>query len=293
MAVRIFTDHHSFGWTVGENNHTVSAIVDREVIMRLWLIGAIAAGWLALVPSGAVAQSGVFIGATSSDREAAALEAWFTETRDTLGSAEFAENLRRLAPLYPQIYLRHENGAPRIAGMDVIQDALNGRNGHRWVRSNLALGYGTNVFEPSAGWIGLTEADGSQLGSISIPRGNLARWYSEAGDIVERSCAVNTMAHEISHTIAGPEHPIQFWIAFADVNRRLAPAGVPAASYLVGTVAQCTWLQRKGRITADDVSACVAVFGTRHFNDKRCTSFAGDSAIVEGPDLPAAAKDED
>jgi hypothetical protein len=68
-----------------------------------------------------------------------------------------------------------------------------------------------------------------------------------------------------------------------------ADKAAPLASYLIGSVAQCTYLQEIGRVPAGGLGACVAVFGTRNFNNARCNRFTNGEAVEERADLPAPA----
>jgi hypothetical protein len=87
-----------------------------------------------------------------------------------------------------------------------------------------------------------------------------------------------------------------FGIAFTDTkegqssipNRK--DASTPVASYLIGAVAQCTWLERQGRLGQEDVPACVEVFGVRAFNWDRCGQFAGGEPVAERSGLPPPAR---
>lgn len=111
-------------------------------------------------------------------------------------------------------------------------------------------------------------------------------------DPVTRSCAVNVAAHEYAHTISLT--PMGYRVAFADTNEveRQIPdrrnPGTPIASYLIGAVAQCTWLEKQGRIAQGDMGACVEVFGTAGFNWDRCSQFAGDEPVAPRPGLAPA-----
>jgi hypothetical protein len=234
------------------------------------------------------AQSNVTIGAYSGEAERARLADWMAQTKAVLHSPEFAANLRSVAATYPQVYLDHDfENKPILATVQRVLDILQPVAGFRYVNVPVALVGGTGDEAAYAGWTGYYADDGFSLGSMTIGRRHMARWMSN--DAVERSCAVNTMAHEMSHTISVHEN---FYImAFRDQDRRKAPASVPAASYMIGTAAQCTWLQQQGRLPANGFGACLAVFGTRHFNSNRCPSFADGQPVKERPDLPAPATD--
>jgi len=127
----------------------------------------------------------------------------------------------------------------------------------------------------------------SQDGEIHLPPEVVVQW--RARDPVVRSCALNTLAHEIAHTVS--VSPFVFTPAFTDTSldaptipgRR--PGESPIGSYLIGSAAQCAWLAREGRIEEAELSACVDVFGTSGFND-RCAAFAGGEPVRERAGLP-------
>ena len=87
----------------------------------------------------------------------------------------------------------------------------------------------------------------TQDGEIHLPPEVVAQWRAE--DPVVRSCALNTLAHEIAHTVS--VSPFVFTPAFTDTSldtpripgRR--PGESPIGSYLIGSAAQCAWLARQ------------------------------------------------
>ncbi|MBA4792322.1 MAG: hypothetical protein H2041_01505 [Phenylobacterium sp.] len=127
----------------------------------------------------------------------------------------------------------------------------------------------------------------TQDGEIHLPPEVAAQWRAE--DPVVRSCALNTLAHEIAHTVS--VSPFVFTPAFTDTSldaptipgRR--PGESPIGSYLIGSAAQCAWLARQGRIEDAELGACVEVFGAAGFND-RCAAFGGGEPVRERAGLP-------
>lgn len=126
----------------------------------------------------------------------------------------------------------------------------------------------------------------TQDGEIHLPPDVVVNWRS--ADPVQRSCAINTLAHEIAHTVS--VSPLVFTAGFTDTSltervipgRR--PGAGPVASYLIGSAAQCAWLERQGRIARADLAACVEVFGAAGFND-RCEAFGRGQPVRERPGL--------
>lgn len=243
---------------------------------------------VALSATAVSSQPSVTIDGVANQRERTELQALMDSARTVLASKAFTDNLRSLGAT-TKVYRDGARNQPRLITIQELIEMLGSRGGFRFVPTAAALSGSENLFGGLTGWIGATETDGTQAGSLTLYRGDMARWRSQ--DVVERSCALNTMAHELSHTISA--EPKRFWQALLDYNRFDAPAATPASSYLIGTVAQCTWLQQKKRVTAKGFGQCVAVFGTRHFNNRRCRSFAANQDVEPRVGLPSEATDSE
>lgn len=113
---------------------------------------------------------------------------------------------------------------------------------------------------------------------MQVSRKTLARWRSS--DPVMKSCAVNTVAHEITHTFVAKSRG---GMAFIDGGESARPSrrNGTTGSYVIGQLAQCTWLAEQGRISASDVATCVPVFYSAggKFAAGRCDDF-GDGRPV-------------
>lgn len=218
---------------------------------------------------------------TKGDGETKALTALLDDAYRTLRSPELRTNLLALEGRYPAVYARDAEQAatiPRLASIVSLEPA-----DARFAPAQVEL------VENTSGGLGAA-GGGPALGryaDILIERIVLAA-YGRA-DVVARSCAINVAAHEYSHTIVLT--PMGYGNAFSDtqtgqeaIANRQRP-GTPVASYLIGSVAQCTWLARQGRIGRADVPACVEVFGTASFNWDRCGQFAGGEPVAMRPGL--------
>lgn len=219
---------------------------------------------------------------TASAAESEALGQLMDEAYATLRSEAFQQNLRGLAGRYPAIYARRD-----------LQDASTGQLadyvalkalGSRFVNPDVILIGGTGDYHAMAG-----QGPGEgRYSDIILGRFVMAHW--RADDLVRRSCAINVAAHEYAHTISMT--PFVYQPAFTDTQpgQFLIPhrkdRTTPVASYLIGAVAQCTWLQTKGRIGSSDVPACVAAFGVASGNDQRCGAFPGNTPVAPRPGLP-------
>jgi hypothetical protein len=222
---------------------------------------------------------------TGSQAEATELTKLLEDAYATLRSPEFRSNLLALQERYPAVYARDAEQAatiPRIASIVALEPS-----GARFAPAQVEL------VENSSGGLGAAGegAVSGRYSDILIERIVLAAYGRP--DPVARSCAINVAAHEYAHTIVVT--PMGYGNAFADTkagqgaipNRQRA--GTPVASYLIGSVAQCTWLAKQGRIGQGDVAGCVEVFGTAAFNWDRCGQFAGGGPVAERPGLPPPA----
>lgn len=222
---------------------------------------------------------------TGDATENQALTSLLEEAFQVLRSPELRANLLALSERYPSVYARDSEQAAtleRIAGIVSLEPT-----GSRFAPAAVALVEGDSG---GLGAAGEGVASG-RYSDILIERIVLAAWRRP--DAVTRSCAINVAAHEYAHTIVLT--PMGFGNAFTDTrtdqdaipNRQVA--GTPVASYLIGSAAQCTWLQQQGRIGREDVPACVRVFGTAAFNWNRCGGFADGEPVAERAGLPPPA----
>lgn len=192
------------------------------------------------------------------------------ETLRVLGSRQFLDNAIAMSGQYPELF-------------------INGKIGYRsaeWAAMNLQNPSADMRFNATPITLGEKTAftGYDRLGwRMQVPQSTVLQWASE--DVVERSCAINTVAHETSHTLVDINGAIVIVDTGADAfsARRKGTAG----SYVMAGLAQCTWLQMQGRVTAEEVPACVATFYTvpvwpwerGKFADSRCDKYPGDTPI--------------
>jgi hypothetical protein len=217
-------------------------------------------------------QSGLYIEGVSSSGERDALGRLAGEVDTLLTSAAFYENLETVVFGYSSVWLGSTRQSVTPAAF--TETMKNKDRSHRYVPTPVALvGNGGNA-TALAGHSGATERVGNEdinQTYMSIGRRHLRRYLST--NSVERSCAVNTVAHERSHTYSS--HARYANLVIEDVVAGAPKIGgpTPFASYLIGSVAQCTWLQQQRRIDKKDVGACVAAFGVSEYFDTRCDQF--------------------
>jgi hypothetical protein len=251
--------------------------------------GSISA-WAQQPTSGPQAYIG---GATLGEQKAVNL--WLTETYEILNSDAFHDNLKSLSKSYPKIWLskwEKYRTPEQLSKILKLQDP--DKPQARWVPTALSLvgapdkdgtmdsGYRGNN-EAYTGWTGYVE-EGKSVVAMRIGRVHYDRYIQ--GDQVEKSCAINTLAHEVSHTLS--HAPTQHLEYFIDTGGgKPEKPGEPYASYLLGSLAQCTYLQNKGRIKAEELQACLVTFGVDQFKSNSCNDFPDGTLIREdAPSLP-------
>jgi hypothetical protein len=105
---------------------------------------------------------------------------------------------------------------------------------------------------------------------ITLPPYVLERWRGDT--VIRRSCAINTLAHELSHSFS--QSPTQREYIFADRGKgrffNLTSYFYGSlASYTIGTVAQCTMLEEADELP-EGFAACLRNWGTDEFYYSDC-----------------------
>ncbi|MDZ4371320.1 MAG: hypothetical protein U1C74_07870 [Phenylobacterium sp.] len=221
----------------------------------------------------------------ADDAETTALTRLLDQAHGVLVSEDFRRNLLALEERYPIVYARPSE---QDATVERVADIVSLKPfAARFAPAQVAVADAGGPILAAAGEGAVT----GRYADMLIGRRVLAAFGQP--DIVARSCAINVAAHEYAHTIVLT--PMGYGLAFTDT--RAGEGGIadrrhpesPVASYLIGAVAQCTWLQRQGRIAREDIPACIEVFGVRAFNWDRCPQFArGERVAVRAGLAPAA-----
>ena len=223
------------------------------------------------------------------------LQDWIDTSLSTLKSPTFETNLNRVAERYPQIWVSRARDVMPTSDLHNVLHTKNNYSPALWwpETSVLLIGEAATRLPNRTGHgfsgsrAASTGAMTETTGGIELGRVHFARYAQ--GDIVERSCAINTMAHEISHTLSNRED--EFWMHILDSGKDSnPPAGVFETSYLIGTIAQCTFLQDAGRIEADDFFNCLLTFSDpitqSRFRSRACNDFPDDKPITPMGRLP-------
>lgn len=219
-----------------------------------------------------------------SPEDAAVVSRWIDEAVTLLQSPEFETNFRRASKRYPELFVsRKEDMVASETVLDRLKTQDPRRPGLWWPKAFVVLTGETAERSPNQTGFGFEasrKAGAGPLigdpttGEIELGRLHFARYTR--GDTVEKSCALNTMVHEISHTLS--DKPDLFWMHILDSEEDVtAPKDAFEASYFIGTVAQCTYLQSARRITNAGFMDCMMTFsdptsGSR-FKSLACDDF--------------------
>jgi len=219
----------------------------------------------------------------------AILQEWINISISTLQSSTFETNLDRAAQRYPKVWVSRSRDAMPTANLrDVMHTDSPYQPALWWPETSVKLIGKTAVRLPdrsshgfSGSRIATTGPKTETKGEIELGRVHFARYAQ--GDIVERSCAINTMAHEISHTLSNRKDV--FWMHILDSGKDgNPPAGMFETSYLIGTIAQCSFLQDQNRIKSEGFFDCLLTFsdpvsGSR-FRGRACDDFPDGKSIT-------------
>lgn len=189
-----------------------------------------------------------------TEAETADIQNLFDETRRILLTPAFARNLVAVGAELPRI--RVSPFGRTIPAADLARLVQGQRAGYVYVP-------GRARWSP-----GDTSTTGSGEGGASLRIRESARCQWRSADPDLRSYAINTAAHELSHTITASAPRLDFTIA--DRGFSIARIfGRHFASYTIGSVARCTWLEEQGAM-AGGLIACVGRSGTDAFKGRSC-----------------------
>jgi len=219
--------------------------------------------------------SPVFVGGASNKEEKQQLDSLVNSAYAILHSSELRKNLEVVKATYPEIFMRMDANSKKVTNGSIenLIAIVQSENPFRYANSSVSLIGSTDNYTALAGVTG-----NNRDGSLALGRGHLDNWLSD--NAVRKSCAVNTVSHELSHLVTlslqafrTDTQPIQDNGAAKNSKQNAV------ASYLIGTAVQCTWLQAQGYMPKVDFKACVKVFGHRGFNGGRCRQFDKNVAV--------------
>jgi hypothetical protein len=196
---------------------------------------------------------------SSVDRET--VQELVNATLQVITGERFARNLEGLGRPYRRIWLSPYGETMTPEGVAQIY-----LGEHRIVRPAPIVIEVANQGTPTQGF----STQGPLVSYIVLTPDVLARWR---GDTLERrSCAVNSLAHELSHSFS--QDPVKADYIFADKGKGSVFNLIeyfygPLASYTIGTVAQCTMLEEANELPAG-FAACLTTWGTDEFNSDYC-----------------------
>jgi hypothetical protein len=196
-------------------------------------------------------------GSWEEDRGARRAQRYVNEVLRVLTWPEFEQNLAQISQHVGRLWLSSFGGSLDSREVAAIYFGRVERN--RAVPAALHV-----IRDGGAGT--MQDGDNNRV-KIVLGMGAVEQWLSD--NAVMQSCAVNTLAHELSHTF--PQSQEHFSYLFADNARKWATIlNRSLASYTIGAVAQCTYLGRLGRMTGGSLPACVEYWGTNSFDGRKC-----------------------
>ena len=233
----------------------------------------------------------IFVGdVNSADKDA--LAALINEAIALFKSSAFEARFAEAARLYPDVYLsKSEDVIPTQTLLKRLKTDDPSAPGLWWPKTYVVLdGETASRAQNPFGFAGSRKAVAGPhpqepapqtTGQIEIGQLHLSRY--RAGDAVEKSCALNTLVHEISHTLS--ETPDLYWMHILDSQRGAAPPkGVFEASYFIGVIAQCTYLENIDRISPSEFNSCILTFSdpslSSRFRSSACDDFPGHKPIT-------------
>jgi hypothetical protein len=188
----------------------------------------------------------------------AAVQELVNATVNVITSERFARNLADLGEPYRRLWLSPYGETMTPAG---IAQIYLGR--HSTVRAVPIVISIRDQSTPGQGF----NAGPPLTSRIFLPPYVLERWRGET--LERRSCAVNSLAHEISHSFS--QNPTEEDYIFADRGKGWLMSHFygALASYTIGTVAQCTMLEEANQLP-DGFTACLRTWGMKEFNSSGC-----------------------
>jgi hypothetical protein len=216
-------------------------------------------------PSTQVTADRTYISISVDDSVSAAdrqtVQELINATMQVITSPRFASNLEGLDAPYHRLWL--SPFGKTMSPTEVAQVYL-GRHGT--VRPAPIIVEVADQDNPSQGFSRETPL----VSYIVLPPFVLERWRGNT--LERRSCAVNSLAHEISHSFS--QNSTKGVYIFADKGKGeffnlTSYFYGHLASYTIGTVAQCTMLQEANELEGEFV-ACLNDWGTDEFYSSGC-----------------------
>lgn len=222
------------------------------------------------------------------DDERQTVERWLKDGIEMIQSDRFFDNLAQVSDAYSEVWVSQERGAATpsditkllklstqdISDVNWAKTSVNLQGKAK--RANTGIGYNDRKRNTRA-TVGKTGVGGK----MTFGRVHLDRYIN--GDTVEKSCAMNTLTHEISHTLSETANKLD-WVFIDEEGDTDRPGNMLKASYFIGVVAQCTYLQNVGRVAENDLDACMKTFADPElkfqFQTIACDEFPDQDAVT-------------
>lgn len=165
-----------------------------------------------------------------------------------LASTAFLEHAKLVDADYPSVYLVSGTTEAASAAARRLQTA-HSVGGYLPTRIKIDRGSSGAYVQANAGSDGLT---------MFITQDPITNWRS--ANSVQKSCAINTVAHEITHTLTRENQKWDPWFVdtdTSDVALQASRRNGTTGSYVMGGLAQCSYLNSRGRVGNQFMRSCV------------------------------------
>lgn len=205
------------------------------------------------------------------------------QTRKVITSARFREHLSAYSK-EPDLLLMSPTGDYED-GKTVLASYLGLLSQRRPVPVKILAGFANK--EDAASTV---TCDAGTRAVVELGPVVLKRW--KRGSALSKSCAINTLAHELAHTVVDFRGG-EAWQPYKDEGDSWMwlLGGKHIVSYAVGAIAQCTYLEQSGGLTTS-FDQCVQDRGTQSFNASGCDD-EGETSEPEAPKPSDAAAKTD
>jgi hypothetical protein len=188
-----------------------------------------------------------------------------------IASSLFRRHLVKIAKIDPQPNATPTDGST-VANLYLGLDGV----AHQYPSKYLTTTQGCTGFPlthtgASTATTGLNGASGTATTTLHSCTLERARAYpkTDADPGGTFACAVNTLAHEWSHSIPDESRhqTVNNWL-YQDTGHKHAKMGL--VSYTIGAIAQCAYLDSRGFKIEERFEECVESVGTTTFNSSTC-----------------------
>jgi hypothetical protein len=199
------------------------------------------------------------------------------EARKVINSKSFQDHLLAIPHLDASATIANLTTGTEVARLYLESDGIT----HQYPTTYLVTRCGCGSSTASTGIDGPNKKATTTLRSCTLER--MAALPKTNDDPVEGfACAINTIAHEWTHSIPEPNDP-GVWL-YQDNGH--ANAREWLVSYTVGAIAQCVYLDARGFRVEEKFEECLKAVGTTLFSAKTCEDGWAETMFGRRPAAP-------